>query len=745
MRYSMFAISPLLLFLLFVGWTASAQAQLEERVISTPPIQRPNLLTPIQPFNGRRTLKDRTSLQGGIAPNVLFIMSDDHAAHAIGAYGSRLAALNPTPVIDTLAEDGILFENCYCTNSICTPSRACIITGQYSHVNGVFTLGESIAPENQTLAIKFREAGYQTAMIGKWHLKLEPNFDYYRVLPGQGKYHDPEFRDCEAGEWPNNIVQMEGHSSDCITDSMLAWMEQRDRSKPFFMMYHFKAPHDMFENAARYDTYLEDVDIPEPASMWTQPNFGSIAVRGHEDELVPFIGTSIGRRHAFRNYTRNWANDASLSDDEAKRTAYNGYLKRYLRCVKGVDDNLARAFAYLEEEGILDDTVIMYTGDQGFMLGEHDYQDKRWMYDPSQRMPLLVRYPRTIEAGTRTDAIVENVDFGPTMLAFAGIDTPDSMQGESFRSICETTEEPDDWKDVAYYRYWMHLAHHWNPSHFGIRSKDYKLIFYYGCSMQGGNRTPPAWELYDLKNDPEEVNNVYDDPAYADVVTDMKQRLAQRREEIGDVEADFPEIGAIVDEYWDYDDEDVARAIAISHEYAAMNEAKRQGRSSSGSGNRTKPGEYIKPAPSNRPLAELDDLIEISRDAEYMISQPGPANYNPDNAYFLSGEVPRLKQHAFHCPENADKPHVVIRLAESTEISAIRIVNRIGQLNERAAGLTVWISEDGEDWTKIWQAESPDADWTISFSEPVEGRYIKIGLPGRGTLHLNHATFFGTK
>ena len=501
-------------------------------------------------------------------PNIIFIMSDDHAAHAIGAYGGRLAKLNPTPVIDTLARDGVLMENAFVTNSICTPSRACIMTGQYSNVNGVLTLNGRLEPAQQYLAIEMRKAGYLTAMVGKWHLKTEPNFDYYKVLPGQGNYNDPTFKDKAKGAWPGNTVQMKGHSSDCIAEISLAWLKNRDKTRPFFLMHHFKAPHDMFTHAERYDSYLEDVRIPEPASMWKQPKFGSIATRGHNDELVRYIGTSIGRRHALRNYARSWARDPKLSDEQAKRMAYNTYLKKFLRCVKGVDDNLKRLLDYLKAEGILDDTVIMYTGDQGFMLGEHDYQDKRWMYDESQRMPFIVRYPKTIRAGSRTDAIVENVDFGPTMLDFAGVKTPAYMQGRSFKSILETGREPKGWKQAAYYRYWMHMAHHWNPSHFGIRTKRHKLIFYYGCTTSGSNRTPPGWELYDLEKDPREVNNVYDDPQYKTVVVELKKQLKSLREKYKDTDEKFPEMKKVVGEFWEYDDAARKKAIEISHECA---------------------------------------------------------------------------------------------------------------------------------------------------------------------------------
>ena len=505
---------------------------------------------------------------GSTRPNILFIMSDDHAAHAIGAYGGRLAKLNPTPLIDKLAGEGVIMTRAFCVNAICTPSRACIMTGQYNHINKVYTLREKLAPANHTLAIEMRKGGYQTAMIGKWHLKTEPNFDYYKVLPSQGKYHNPEFREKSSDKaWPKNLVQMTGHSSDCITDSTLEWLKKRDRTKPFFLMHHYKAPHDMFENAERYESYLEDVNIPEPASMWKQPNFGSIATKGHNNELINYIGTSIGRRNLRRNYTQNWATSPELTDKEAKRVAYNAYLKKYLRCVKGVDDNLKRLFDYLKAEGLYNNTVIMYTGDQGFMLGEHDYQDKRWMYDESMQMPFIVRYPKTIKAGSKCDAIVENVDYGPTMLDFAGIKTPVSMQGRSFKSIIESGKEPPDWKKSAYYRYWMHMAHHDNPSHFGIRTKTHKLIFYYGCKPDGSNQTPPGWELYDLEKDPKEVDNVYDNPAYASVVKELKTQLRKRREEILDTDEQFPEMKKVIDEFWDYDEVDKQRAIEISNKY----------------------------------------------------------------------------------------------------------------------------------------------------------------------------------
>ncbi len=520
-------------------------------------------------------------------PNILFIMSDDHTAQAVGAYATVLKDLNPTPTIDTLAAEGMAFDNAFCTNAICTPSRACIITGQYPHVNGVFDLRGNIPPEKQVLPILFRNAGYQTAMIGKWHLKKEPNFDYYKVLPGQGKYFDTMFRIQGPRKWPQNTVTHEGqHSSDAITDSALDWFRnKRDPDKPFFVCHQYKAPHDYFENAPRYQSYLRDVSIPEPPTLHDVPRtFGSIATRGHNDELMAHIGTSIGKRNPRRSYAvdlkerfpEEFPSDydvTRLSERETTRLAYQAYLRKYLRCVKGVDDNLKRLFDYLREEGLYDNTVIIYTGDQGFWLGENDYQDKRWAYDPSMRMPFIVRYPGSIRGGTRSDAIVENVDYPALMLDFAGIPRPSSMQGRSFKSICETGKEPADWKKAAYYRYWMHMAHHDNPGEMAIRTKTHKLIYFYGVDYEGKNQTPPGWELYDLGRDPSELNNVYDDPAYSKVREDLKKQLALLRRDIGDDGSHYPACEKVVQEFWDYDESDRKKAIEISRRFKVTREA----------------------------------------------------------------------------------------------------------------------------------------------------------------------------
>ncbi|MDF7823525.1 sulfatase [Pontiellaceae bacterium B12227] len=505
-------------------------------------------------------------------PNILFIMSDDHTTQGFGCYGSRLAKLNPTPVLDELARNGARFDSVFCTNAICTPSRAAIMTGQYSQTNGVLDLEGALPPKRQYLPIEMKKAGYQTAMIGKWHLKEEPAaYDYYSVLVAagqQGTYFDPEFIETgmkfgKHGAPGIKTKKYTGYSSDVITDLSMDWLSKGwNKKQPFFLMHHYKAPHDMFENAPRYDSWLEDVEIPEPESLYESGNHGSIGTRGENDELIHDIGSSVSKRNTIRNMGQHMEIDPDLDDREYTHQAYQKYLKRYLRCVKGVDDNLKRLFDHLKKEGLWENTVIFYTGDQGFFLGEHDYIDKRWAYEEGMRMPFIMYYPKSIQPGTVCDALINNTDFAPTMLEYAGVKTPGYMQGRSFKSMVETGVEPDDWRDATYYRYWMHMAHaHANPGHFAVRTKRYKLIFYYGADVfEAGRpgwgtrsewRTPAAWELYDLKSDPKEMNNVYDHPEYSEVRKKLKIRLKELRSELDETDQDYPHIQKIIDAHWD--------------------------------------------------------------------------------------------------------------------------------------------------------------------------------------------------
>ncbi|WP_282122137.1 sulfatase family protein [Algibacter mikhailovii] len=522
-------------------------------------------------------------------PNIIYIMSDDHTSQALGIYGSRLASLDPTPALDKLAHEGVIFDNCFVTNSICTPSRATIITGQYSQTNGVLDLEGHITPERQYLPQEMKSLGYESAIIGKWHLEHEPAaFDYYAVLPGQGKYHNPTFRVQGDKPWTENTISKKGHSSDNITDLAMDWLKnKRDKGKPFFLMHHFKAPHDDFEFAPRYKDYLENTYIPEPASLYENGNNGSIATRGKNDSLLQVIGSSVGKRNIIRGmHKRLWSDTytrisnpdfdpstkihSNMSENEFKHATYQEYLKRYLRCVKGVDDNVARLVKFLKEEGLYDNTIIVYTGDQGFMLGEHDYIDKRWMYEESMRMPFFVRYPEKLKAGIRTDAIINNTDFAPTLIDLAGGTVPEKMQGHSFKTILETGEEPEGWQQSTYYRYWMHMAHaHANPAHFGIRTKQYKLIFFYGKywvdtkepnatwnKKSWGNAfemdTPAAWEFYDLSIDPQEMNNAYNNPEYSTIIKKLKKEMLDKRKALHEEDGEkFPHIQNVIDTHWD--------------------------------------------------------------------------------------------------------------------------------------------------------------------------------------------------
>lgn len=501
--------------------------------------------------------------------NVIYIMSDDHTSQAVGAYGSRLAPLNPTPNIDKLAKDGMIFENCFCTNSISTPSRACIMTGQYSHHNSVLTLDEELKPDQEYLADEFHNMGYQTAMIGKWHLKCEPShFDFYSVLTGhggQGEYFDPTFQtnSSSSKSWPNNTVKYNGYSSDIVTNISLDWLKhKRDKNKPFFLMHHYKAPHDMFEYAPRYEYYLENVEIPLPETFYDNSLWGSEGTRGKNDSLRDVIGTSVSSRNKYRSYVQEY----KFNTGDAKKDAYlayQEYLKRYLRCVKGVDDNLERLFDYLKKEGLWDNTIIVYTSDQGMMLGEHDLQDKRWMYEESQRMPFIVRNPKSHYRGEKSDLLINNIDFAPTLIEMAGGKAPAYMDGKSFASVFDG-KKPDNWKDAVYYRYWMHLIHHNIPAHLGIRTENYKLILFYGRHYDSSRYgepamvwlkdksmkiqpTPVSFELYDVKNDPQEKVNLANNPKYAKILLDMKKKLRNLRVSVGDTDQNYPELKKVID------------------------------------------------------------------------------------------------------------------------------------------------------------------------------------------------------
>ena len=456
-------------------------------------------------------------------PNILFIMSDDHAAHAISAYGSRI---NRTPNIDRIASGGMKLNNCFCTNSICTPSRAAILTGQYSHKNGVYTLNDALDGGRDNVAKQLKSAGYQTAMIGKWHLKNNPTgFDYWNILPGQGVYYDPDFITEEGRK------KYSGYCTDLIADFSLDWLKKRDRSKPFFLMCHHKAPHRPWDPAPKYAHLFDGQTIPEPDNLFDHYE--------GKAKSVANVRMKVGENNNKTDLKVD--KPADLSGDPLRKWAYQYYIKDYLRCVQSVDDNVGKILDYLDQEKMASNTIVIYTSDQGFFLGDHGFFDKRLMYEESLRMPFLIRYPAGVKANSAVDDIVLNVDFAPTFLDYAGVPTPGAMQGRSFRRILEG-HRPKDWRSAMYYRYWMHNdPDHHVPAHYGIRTADYKLIYYYGkpLGMTGSFEpsTTPEWEFYDLKKDKREMVNRYSDPGYQTIIAKLKKELIRLQQEAGDTPA----------------------------------------------------------------------------------------------------------------------------------------------------------------------------------------------------------------
>ena len=454
-------------------------------------------------------------------PNILYIMADDHAAHAISAYGSRI---NQTPQIDRIAAGGVRMTNCFCTNSICTPSRAAILTGQYSHKNGVYTLDDRLDPARNHVGKELQRAGYQTAMIGKWHLATDPTgFDYWNILPGQGVYYDPVFITAQGRK------KYDGYVTDLIADFSLDWLEHRDRARPFFLMCHHKAPHRPWEPAPKYKSLFGDQTMPEPDNLFDH-YLG-------KPKSVAAVTMKVGEDMDIKTDLKT-EKPPGLAGDALRKWGYQLYIKDYLRCVKSVDDNVGRLLDYLDAQNLARDTIVIYTSDQGFFLGDHGWFDKRLMYEESLRMPFLMRYPGVIRPASVNRDMLLNIDFAPTSLDYAGVKAPAEMQGRSFRANAEG-HRPRNWRRAMYYRYWMHnTSDHHVPAHYGIRTDRWKLIYYYGKPLGMAGAMPPDtepdWELLDLRADPREMKNLYYDPKYAPVVRHLKQELDRLQREAGD-------------------------------------------------------------------------------------------------------------------------------------------------------------------------------------------------------------------
>lgn len=466
-------------------------------------------------------------------PNILYIMTDDHASHALSCYGS---VLNKTPHLDRIANEGMRFDRFFVTNSICTPSRAVMITGQYSHINGV-PVFNSLDPNRPNLAKYLQAGGYHTGVIGKWHLGSDPaGFDHWIILPGQGAYVDPAFITAEGR------VQMKGYCTEIITDLGVKFLDNRPKDKPFFLMFHHKAPHREWTPSPKYAEEFRKKTFPEPATLRDDYSTRTDAIKENRQrvfddmtrrdlKLEPPADLPPGPKR------QQWVGvkpkevetvidgkKVTLTGEELNKWKYQRYMQDYLACVQSVDDSVGTILDYLDKNGLRDNTIVVYTSDQGFYLGDHGMYDKRFMYEPSFKTPLMVRWPGVTKPGSVQMALTGNQDFAPTFLAAAGVDVPADMQGKSFIPLLKG-ETPSDWRKSFYYRYYHDPGHHNTAAHYGIRTETHKLIFFWRKNQ---------WELFDLVKDPNELKNVYDDPAYAAVQEELKKELARVKAELKD-------------------------------------------------------------------------------------------------------------------------------------------------------------------------------------------------------------------
>ena len=484
-------------------------------------------------------IADDTNQPAVDRPNVLFIFSDDHAVNAISSYGGPLAKAAPTPNIDRLAREGALFQNSFCANSICGPSRACILTGKHSHKNGFMRNdGKGFDQSQWTFMKALKTVDYQSAVIGKWHLKTNPvAFDHWEILPGQGTYYNPVFLQMDG-----STKKFEGYATDLTTDKSVAWLEQRDKDKPFFLMCQHKAPHRTFSPALRHLGTLDDVDIPEPETLFDNYLGRSKTLATNEMEVDRHLTWAYDLKlrddeldgvklPSFRNYgtpeykrmtdkqKATWdayfgpKNKQFIADYKAGKIndvglvqwKYQRYIQNYLETVKAVDESVGRLLKYLDDNGLAENTIVIYSSDQGFYLGEHGWFDKRWMFEESFKMPFVIRWPGKVKPGSRPKALIQNIDYAPTFLDFAGLKAPAEVQGESMLPVLLDSSKKIH--DSLYYAYYE-IGEHAVPQHFGVRTETHKLFF-----LPATNE----WQMFDLVNDPNEMTNIYDLPNYSEI------------------------------------------------------------------------------------------------------------------------------------------------------------------------------------------------------------------------------------
>ena len=486
-------------------------------------------------------------------PNIIFIMTDDHTTQAMSCYGGTLIQ---TPNMDRIAEEGIRFDNCYATNALSGPSRACILTGKFGHMNGFTDNASRFDGSQQTFPKLLQEAGYKTGIVGKWHLISEPQgFDYWSIVTGQeeqGDYYSPDF--LEMGK----EITEQGYVTDVITDKALSFIDGAAKDGPFMLMFHQKAPHRNWMPAPRHLGMFNDTVFPEPESLCDDYSGRGEAARSQDMSIAHTLQNDwdlklltreeilAGNNRLYNVYTRmpeevqhKWDSvyapriaefrSGKLVGKDLVRWKYQQYMRDYLATLVSVDEGIGRLFDHLEKIGELDNTIIVYTSDQGFFLGEHGWCDKRFMHEECQRMPLVIRYPKAIKAGSTTSAISMNIDFGPTFLDFAGVEIPSDMQGVSLKPVLENEGKvPEGWREAAYYHYYEYPAEHSVKRHYGIRTADCKLIHFYNDIDQ--------WEMYDMVSDPKEMKNVYDDPAYAEKRAAMHEMLKKVQEQYQDTD-----------------------------------------------------------------------------------------------------------------------------------------------------------------------------------------------------------------
>ena len=465
-------------------------------------------------------------------PNILYIMTDDHAAHAIGAYGS---VVNKTPNMDRIAKEGMRFDRCFVVNSICTPSRATILTGKYSHLNGVPAFNR-FDGEQPTVSKHLQASGYYTGIFGKWHLGSDPTgFDEWKILPGQGVYNDPAFLDRDGRH------AMKGYATEIITDMAIDFMKNRPKDKPFFLMCHHKAPHREWTPTEKYRKEFAEKVIPEPATLFD--DFATRTDAIHENKQMVF--NDLTRRDLklvppaeLTGPARNqWlgvkpteveiavdGKKKTLTGVELNRWKYQRYMQDYLACVQSVDDSVGQLLEWIDQNGLRENTVVIYTSDQGFFLGDHGLFDKRFMYEPSLKMPFLVRWPGVIKPGSVQDSMAINPDFAPTFMELAGKPVPAEMQGRSLVALFKG-QKPSDWRTSMYYRYYHDPGDHNTRAHYGIRTLTHKLIRYWKTDQ---------WELFDLVKDPAEMRNIYGDPAQKELVATLKTELFRLKKDLKD-------------------------------------------------------------------------------------------------------------------------------------------------------------------------------------------------------------------